>query len=173
MIGVLVLAGAYLLVGDDDSSPDVADPTVPAGDDSFPDVPDPTVPGGDDGARPSSPSDGDEERVGRFPAGAEPEEVVSAYVEAGADGDCDTMLTLITDSMLAGRTPEDAVESCRDQAASDPDHLAAFTTLEIGNVEEDGETATVEGHGDHQGTALLLVFSLVRDGDSWLVDSIT
>lgn len=166
LVLVAVAGGAYLLTGgDDDGEPAAsrtADPDggrsgLPPGDEA---------PAGDaapvgDGGGGTTPAGGDDPRV-----------VVEAYIAAVVDGDCSAMLGLVTDTMLAGRSPDAALDECRQRAGDDRTTQQVFAGLDITTVDEDGDVATVEAFGEVDGSRLLMTFTLVRDGGGWAIDAV-
>lgn len=130
--------------------------------------------GGEDEGEPSpaprGPADGGGSAV---PGGSDPEGVVESYVAAGGAGDCQAMVSLVTEGMLAGMTREMAVEECEALGGGDPQLRQAYATLEVNGVDDDGDVATVDCRGEVDGSPLLMSFTVVRQGDTWLIDGIS
>jgi hypothetical protein len=119
---------------------------------------------------PGGPAGGDGSAV---PGGDDPEGVVESYVAASGAGDCQAMVSLVTESMLAGMTREMAVDECETLGGGDPQTLQAYATLEVSNVDDQGDVATVDCRGEFDGSPLLMSFTVVRQGDTWLIDGIS
>jgi hypothetical protein len=103
---------------------------------------------------------------------ANPEEIVEAFLAATVEGDCETQVSLMTGNMLTGMTPEMAIEECQLMFESDDSAAPIYADMELVDPQVDGDIATVTGMGELDGTPLQMTFTLVREGDSWLVDDI-
>jgi hypothetical protein len=167
VVGLLIVVGggAFLLTsgGDDEESGQGDTTTTSAGDED------------QDGS--SSGSDSQEDGNASSSGGGSAEQaeaVVRAYLDVVHEGDCETMTSLVTENMLAGMTREMAVDDCESRAAEEPEGLGIFASLEVRTVSEEDGVATVITDAELDGQPPLIVtFTLVPGGDSWLIDNIS
>lgn len=92
-----------------------------------------------------------------------PEDTVNSYIAAGQDGDGERVCELLTDDSV------DLLEQfgggeCADIAAEDVSDLP--DDFEIGDVQEDGDSATVQVTGDGDEISI----PLTKEGDDWKID---
>lgn len=103
--------------------------------------------------------------------GSEDEDLVTEAVETastGTDpGQCTTLYTQAFVEQTQFATGPEAIAGCEEDAA-DP----ASDSVEVSNVSVDGDTATAEAaYGPGQLDGQTLVLGLVKEGDTWKVDS--
>lgn len=101
------------------------------------------------------------------------EKQISAAIDAAATSGeasaCTEVQTQKFTEQTSGGTGADAVKSCEKDAAD-----SASDTVEVSNIEVDGDTATAEatfGGGFIDGQTLTI--DLVKDGDAWKLDELT
>jgi hypothetical protein len=104
--------------------------------------------------------------------GASPEQAVQGYIDAVVDADCAAMVAHLTENMLSGQDRARAVDSCESTSENQPEMASVMSSLALRATDEEDGVARIEGHADFEGNPLLIVFTLVQEGDTWLVDDI-
>ncbi len=92
-----------------------------------------------------------------------PEDAVNSYIAAGQDGDGERVCELLTDDSVK-LLEQFGGGYCADIAAEDVSDLP--DDFKIGDVEENGDSATVQVTGDGDE----LTIPLSKDGDDWKID---
>jgi len=73
---------------------------------------------------------------------------------------------------LSGMDRAMAVDECESTAENQPDMARLLAGLDLGATDEEAGVARIEGHADFEGSPLIIVFTVVQDGDAWLIDNV-
>lgn len=127
---------------------------------------------GDGSSGPDGEGGGGQGRPAPAVTSADPTVIVEAFLAAIVEGDCETQMSLLSENMSSGMTPEMAIEEC-ELINDSPESIApVYADMEVRDPQVDGDVATVMGMGELDGSPLQMTFTLIRDGDTWLIDDI-
>jgi hypothetical protein len=104
-------------------------------------------------------------------SGKSPDEVVKDYLAATEDGDCDELITMVTEEMWSsgGELDRDeALEECENQVGSSP--KMELKVGEVKTTSEKGKDATVEAEVTIQGDKTTLPVDLRKVDGEWLIN---
>lgn len=104
------------------------------------------------------------------PSGDDPAETVQAFVDASRDEDCDALDELVTDKV---RPLLATCGQASDAPEGTPQINADDVDVEIGDAQEDGDTATVPVTYSIPGEeSVSFDYTLVKQDDVWLIDGL-
>lgn len=107
----------------------------------------------------------------RDSGGSSPDEVVRDYLEATQDGDCDKLISLVTEEMwsFGGEIDrKESLERCEDEVGSSEDMDLKITKVET--TSEKGDKATVEAEVELGDRPATLPIDLRKVDGKWLIN---
>jgi len=114
---------------------------------------------------------GGDDDNGDVESGAGPEEVVTAFYQATAESDVDTVCALITEEtaqQAAEQEDEDTCEASAEKGLTDEETTSIAESVEVGEATIDGDTATVTVSSEEAGGEGEI--NLVQEDGEWKID---